>query len=516
MKVLKMNSTDNKRIAKNTLFLYFRMMLIMFVTLYTSRVILRVLGVDDYGIYQTVGGVVTFLAFMSNALGVGTSRFIIYEIGKEESHLDILFSTVRIAHIVLGMIIIILGEAIGLWFIRNKLVIPPGRMSAALFTFQLSIITVFFQVTQVPYNAIIIAYEKMNVYALVSIAEAVMRLAIVYLLQMTTLDKLEVYSVLYGMVTIVVMLFYRIYCRQNFAEVKHALFFDRKMFFSVASFSGWSLITSSASAFANQGVTVVTNMFFSPAIVTVRSLALTVNKALNQFTNSFRTAVNPQIVKKYASQDYNGSKKLALESTKYTFYLMLVIVLPIYLLVEPVLKIWLGQMPDGIIPFVKLALIQGLFQAFDTSLYAPIYAKGKIKENAIISPIFDFIQLPIVYALFKLGYAPISLAWVELLAYVALGWIVKPILVHRIVGYSIKEIYDVMIQSLFVTLFSMIIPVIISMNVDINSVIGFMIVTFVTVMSVFASVWFLGVDKRTKNNFVLWIRVARGRRDVDR
>ena len=173
-------------------------------------------------------------------------------------------------------------------------------------------------------------------------------------------------------------------------------------------------------------------------------------------------------------------------------------------------------MPDGIIPFVKLALIQGLFQAFDTSLYAPIYAKGKIKENAIISPIFDFIQLPIVYALFKLGYAPISLAWVELLAYVALGWIVKPILVHRIVGYSIKEIYDVMIQSLFVTLFSMIIPVIISMNVDINSVIGFMIVTFVTVMSVFASVWFLGVDKRTKNNFVLWIRVARGRRDVDR
>ena len=295
---------NNQRIAKNTVFLYFRMLLIMLVNLYASRVTLKVLGVDDFGIYQTVGGVVTFLAFLSNALGSGTSRFITFEMGKENPKLKELFSTVRIAHIILAIFIVIIGEIVGVWAIYNKLVIPLDRMEAAVFAFHLSMIATFFQITQVPYNATIIAYEKMNVYAYASVFEAVGKLVIVYLLNLLVFHKLEVYSVLMCIVTVSVMMIYRVYCRKNFDEARSKLIFNKEMFKGVASFSGWNLLTSSAASLANQGVTIVTNMFFSPAVVTVRSLALKINSILNQFVGSFRTAVNPQIVKKYAAGDY--------------------------------------------------------------------------------------------------------------------------------------------------------------------------------------------------------------------
>lgn len=497
---------NNKRIAKNTLFLYFRMMLIMAVTLYTSRVTLQVLGVDDFGIYQTVGGAVTFLAFLSNALGSGTSRFITYEMGKEKPRLDILFATVRVAHIILGIIIVIAGEIIGLWFVYNKLVIPADRLNAAVFAFHFSMAATFFQITQVPYNASIIAHERMNIYAYISILEAVLKLAIVYVLLVFPHDKLEVYAVLMCFITILIMGIYRIYCRKMFAEVRTKLTFDKEIFKGVASFSGWNLLTSSAASLANQGVTLVTNMFFAPAVVTVRSLALRINGIINQFIGNFRTAVNPQIVKKYAAGDYEGSKKLALASTQYTYYLMLIIVVPLFLLVEPALRLWLGEVPDGLVPFVQITLIQGLFQAFDTSLYVPIYAKGRIKENAIISPLFDFIQLPVVYMLFKLGYPPIALAWVEAIACVSLGIIIKPILVHVIVKYSYKEIMMMIVRCMIVTVLSVIAPVITSRFLDGNTISGFLIILMVSLFSVGVVVWVIGIDKQMKRLLIGWVK----------
>jgi len=501
-----MANANNQRIAKNTIFLYFRMMLIMVVNLYASRVTLKVLGVDDYGIYQTVGGVVTFLAFLSNALGSGTSRFITYEMGKENSRLRELFSTVRIAHIILAIFIVIAGEAIGLWAIYNKLVIPSDRMDAAVFAFHFSMIATFFQITQVPYNATIIAYERMNVYAYVSIIEALGKLGIVYLLNVLFFDKLEVYSVLMCLVTVGIMLIYRVYCRVNFEEVKAKLVFNKELFKGVASFSGWNLLTSSAASLANQGVTIVTNMFFSPAIVTVRSLALKINSILNQFVGSFRTAVNPQIVKKYAAEDYEGAKKLALVSTKYTYYLMIIIVLPLFLLCEPALKIWLSDVPNGLVLFTRISLIQGLFQAFDTSLYTPIYAKGRIKENAIISPLFDALQLPIVYILFKMGAPAVALAWVELFACVILGIVIKPILVHMIVHYEYREIMAMIGQCGFVTIIACIVPVIVSSLLNPNALVGFLGIGFTCMISLGIVIWFIGLDKYMKNMLIGWIK----------
>lgn len=489
-----MSVSDNKRIAKNTIFLYFRMLLIMFVSLYTSRVTLQALGVDDFGIYQTVGGVVTFLAFISNALGNGTSRFLTYEMGKEKPRLGELFSTVKIAHVVLGVVIVIVGEIIGLWFINNKLLIPQDRLAAARIAFHFSMVTTFFQITQVPYNAIIMAYERMNVYAYVSIAEAMLKLFVAYLLMTVLGDKLVLYAIFTGIITVMIMATYRVYCRKNFDVVKVGTGFDKGMFLSVASFSSWNLLTSSAASFANQGVTIVTNMFFSPATVTVRTLALRINNILNQFIGNFRSAVNPQIVKRFAAKEFEESKKLALVSTNFTYYLVLLVVLPLYILISPALKIWLGTVPEGLVIFSRLALIQGLFQALDSSLYVPIYAKGQIKENAIISPLCDFVQLPVIYILFKAGFPPVSLAVVETLACVLLGVVIKPILVHCVVGYGYRELYGTIVKCFLVTIVSVLIPLIVGMKLDSDTIIGFVVQGAACVMSVLFSVWIFGIN----------------------
>ncbi|WP_288507187.1 lipopolysaccharide biosynthesis protein [uncultured Treponema sp.] len=501
-----MEQSNSKRIVKNTIFLYFRMLLIMFVAFYTSRITLKILGVEDYGIYQSVCGVVTFLAFISNALGGGTSRFITFEMGKENPKLRTLFSTVRLAHIVLGILIVIVGEVVGQWFIKYKLIIPQERISAAQFAFHFSMITTFFQITQVPYNAIIIAYERMNVYAYVSIAEAILKLSIVFLLNMLAFDKLQVYAVLICSVTIIVIVIYKVYCRINFQEVRSKLVFDKEMFKSVANFSSWSLLSNSAISFANQGVTIVTNMFFAPSVVTVRSLGLQINNIVNQFIGNFRTAVNPQIVKNYAAGDYNASKKLTLNFTKYTFYLSYLVVLPLYLLVEPALTIWLGQIPNGTIPFVKLALVQSLCQVFDTSLYSAIYAKGQIKENALISPIFGFIQLPIIYVLFKFGFSPIALGWVAVICYGILGIVVKPLIVHFVVKYSLREIYHIIFWCLMVAVLSGVFPIFLAKILNVNMVLGFFIVLFSSFISIGLVVFFIGIDKDMRRVLIRFVK----------
>lgn len=508
--------SNNRKIAGNTLMLYSRMFLVMLVTLYTSRVALKMLGVDDFGIYQTVGGAVTFLSFLSVSLGTGTSRFITFELGKEKPRLEVLFSTAMIAHIVIGLFIVIVGEVIGLWLIYNKLVIPDGRLQAAVFAFHFSMIGTFFQIVQVPYNASIIAHERMGIYAYISIFGAAIKLGIVFALKIFVYDKLEVYSVLMCAATIIIMLIYRFCCRKEFPETRTRLMFDKNVFKGVASFSGWHLITSIGMSLANQGVTLVTNMFFSPAVVTVRSLALRVNDVINTFIGNFRTAVNPQIIKKYATKDYEDSKKLALASTKYTFYLMLLIVLPLYLLVEPALKIWLEVIPEGLIPFVQLALIQGLFQAFDTSLYAPLYAMGRIKENAIISPLFDALQLPLIYWLFKIGMPPLTLAWVAVFACLGLAVIVKPILVHIIAGYNYWEIMRMELVCLIICIASSVVPFLVSQRTDVNTPMGFIAVLLVSLISVGLIVWVFGIEKNVKHLLIDWCKDLTVNRDYNK
>lgn len=498
--------TSNKTIVKNTFFLYFRMMFTMLITLYTSRVILQMLGVDDYGIYQTVGGVAVMLSFVGSTLSAGASRFLTYELGKgNEVKLQRTFATVLTMYVILSLLIVLLAETIGLWFVCNKLQISAERIEAAVFAYHFSVLTLLAMFIQVPFNASIISHEKMSVYAYLSIVETVLKLLVVYLLAISDWDKLKLYAVLLCALQISIAYFYRYYCIRNFKETRCKFLLDRTIIKDVLSYSGWNLWANASFALNNQGATILINVFFSPAIVSARAIANQVNMAANQFVQNFRTAVNPQIVKRYAAEDYQGSKDLLLSSTKYSYYMMLALCLPICLVTEPLLKLWLGIVPEYTVIFLQLTLITSLFQVFDTSFYTALYAKGQIRENALISPLIGFLVFPIVYLLFKNGYNPVVLAWALLVCYALLGLVVKPILIVKIVGYAWTEIMNMFMPCIKVTLLSILLPLIIySFRTTWlpNEVVRNLVLTFISVLCVLLSVWVIGIDRETRAKLI--------------
>lgn len=487
--------SNNKTIAKNTLFLYFRMMFTMVISLFTSRIILQKLGVDDYGIYQAVGGVVGFLSFINGALSTGSSRFLTYALGEGNvEKLKRTFSTTLNIHILIAILIVIVAETVGLWFLYNKMVIAPDRLSAAVYTYHLSILTAVFTLTQVPYNATIVAHEKMSIYAYMSIFEVSAKLLICYLLTIGGFDRLMMYATLLLGVQVGVMCFYRFYCTRHFEEARYSFSFDKKIFKEIAGFSGWSMFANASIALNSQGVLILLNMFFTPAVVAARAISLQVNMAANQFVSNFRQAANPQIVKKYAARDYEGSKHLLLESTKYSYYMMYLIALPVCLLAYPLLKLWLGVVPNYTVPFLQLVIVQSLFQVFDTSFYTALYAKGGLRENALTSPTLGFMIFPITYVLFKLGYSPLVLSWTSLVVYAILGIIVKPCLIIKIVDYKCSEIWSVYRSCIVVTLVSLPVPITIYRLLDTSELLNFIIVGFVCLLSIGITVFFFGID----------------------
>lgn len=501
---------NNKRIAKNTTLLYFRMIVTMIISLYTSRVILQILGVEDYGIYQAVGGIIGFLFFFNNALATGTSRFLAYGLGEgNKQKLDNTFSTAFTIHVIIAFIVIIIAETAGLWFMHHKMEIPEDRFDVAIFVFHLSVLTGFFSITQVPYSACIIAHEKMNVYAYMSIIEAVAKLLIVYALAVCSIDKLKMYAILLCALQICIMSFYRYYCSHFFSEARIKLFIDKAIFKKIGLFSGWSLMSSSAIALNNQGVLVLLNMFFSPAVVAARAVSLQLSTAATQLLSGFQTAAIPQIVKLYAASEYEESKRLLLQTARISYYLMLLVSLPIFLTAGDLLYLWLGIVPEYTEVFVKIIVIQCLFQVFDTSFYYPLYAKGQLKENAIVSTVLGFIQFPVVYILFKCGYSPIALSWASLGLYIILGIIMKPILVIKIASYNWKDVLSVLGSCFLVTIVSIIVPIIyvflFNPYID-NEIVRFFNTVFISLLSVVLCVWFLGISKDLRKNIMILIK----------
>lgn len=492
--------SSNATIAKNTIYLYFRMMFTMLVTLYTSRVILDVLGITDYGLYQTVGGVVGMLSFINGALSGGASRFLTFELGVgNKDRLQRTFSTTFVIHLGLAVFLLLICETLGLWFLHTKLVIPDGRLSAVVIVYHLSIVTAVVNLMTVPYTASIISHERMGAYAYLSIFECSAKLLIVYLLGIGGLDKLVTYAVLILLLQVGIWIYYNRYCVSRFEETKFYFVFDKSIFKRILSFSAWSLFAQGAIALNSQGILLLLNMFFSPAVVAARSISIQVNMAANQFVTNFRTAVNPQIVKKYASCDYEGSKRLLLASTKYSYYLMWIICLPLCLLARPVLELWLVEVPDYTVVFLQLILIQSLFQVFDTSFYTALYAKGKLRENALISPTIGFIAFPIIYLLFKMGCSPVALSWAMLLAYALLGLVVKPLLLIRIVDYTWTDIWTVFRPCLIVTLTSFPIPLLVDyLFVNLENIWQDISLLLMSIVSVGLSVWFLGLNRQMR------------------
>lgn len=498
-------ASDNKTIAKNTVFLYIRTFITMIISLYTSRVILQVLGIDDYGIYQAVGGIVGFLSFLNSALSAGTSRFLTYELGTgDKEKLKNTFSTTLTVHIILALVIVLLGETLGLWYFNTKMVIPDERFEAAAWVFHLSMITAVISIVSVPYNSAIIAHERMKVFAYVGIADAVCKLAIVYLLSIGNIDKLVLYAILLLLIQLAIFFFYVFYCRRVFEESKYNfLFIDKVLFKEIFSFSGWGLIAGSAVALNTQGILLLLNFFFAPAVVTARAVSLQVYNAANLFVTNFRTAANPQIVKQLAAGDVAGSHNLLLQSTKFSYYLMLVLCLPICLLAAPLLNLWLVEVPEYTVPFLQLVIIQSLFQVFDTSFYTALYAVGRIKENALISPMISVLSFPVVFVLFKMGASPLALSWASIIVFVLAGCLIKPILIVKIANYTWEEILNTLYICLIVTLVAVPIPIIAYFVFDVENCLWHaVIILFLSLVSVAASVWFFGLTNNMKQMLI--------------
>jgi O-antigen/teichoic acid export membrane protein len=468
----------------------------MFVSLYTSRVVLQVLGVDDFGLYQVVGGVVGLVSFINGSMSVGTSRFLTYELGTGNyERLNRVFCTTLNSHIILSVFIVFIAETIGLWFVYNKLNIPIDRLRPSVLVYHFSVVTIFFTMTQIPFTACIIAYEKMDIYAYISIFEVLAKLGTVYLLRVIKrVDRLVLYAALLCFIQIVISLFYRFYCRMTIKATRYHFIWDKNIFKPVISFSGWSMFAQVAIALNTQGIAIITNIFFGPAVVTARTIALQVNMAANQFVNNFRTAVNPQIVKKYAAEDIAGSKKLLLESSKYSYYLIFILGLPIMFLADKILLLWLGTVPEYTVVFLQLVIVQSFFSVFDTSFYTALYAKGQLRENALISPSILFISFPIVYFFFKLGYSPVILSYVGIITYALLGVIIKPLLIIRIANYSIEDVVSVFLPCIKVTVAAVIFPLVIN-HITNDSILSSLVVCISSIISVAICVYCVGIDK---------------------
>ena len=413
----------------------------MGVTLFTSRIVLDKLGVDDYGLYNVVGGLVAMLSFINGTLSVGTSRFISVEIGKDDKEkLSKTFNTAFRAHLFLSGIILISMETVGLWFLYHHLVIPIDRMNAAVIVFHISILTALVEITQVPYTSDIIAHEHMGIYAYISIAEALFKLGIVYLLSISHYDKLVTYAVLIAIVQILIALWYRYYCVRHFNESHMTWTFDVEILKKMLSFSGWNILANITETLKLQGVLILINMFFMPAIAGAQAIGNQVSGALMQFSNNFRSAINPQIIKSYAAGEYEASQKLTLQTTVYVFDLLLLICLPAIVIMDTLLHLWLVEVPPYAVIFTQFILLQRILDNFGASFYVPMMASGRVKSNAIACVFLGIGQFVVLYVLLKLGFGVMWIQYMGIFMICCFSFLVKPFILWREINYKIKDL----------------------------------------------------------------------------
>lgn len=401
-------SANNKRIAKNTLMLYVRMLFTMAVSLFTSRVVLNTLGVEDYGIQNVVGGVVAMFSVLSGSMSSSISRFITFELGRGELHrLKTVFSTGVIIQLGMSLLVIIVAEAIGVWFLNCKMNIPAERMVAANWVFQCSILTFVLNLLSVPYNASIIAHEKMSAFAYISVIEVTLKLIIVYILTVSPFDRLITYSVLLLCVGALIRFIYGYYCKRHFEECTYHFIYDKAILKSMTSFAGWNFLGNGAYMLNTQGVNILMNMYFGVAVNAARGVATQVDAALKQFVNNFTTAVNPQITKSYAQGDLESMHKLVCRSAKFSAFLMLFFAVPIILETDTILTLWLKTPPAYASIFLKWIIISSFMDTvLANSLVTSMFATGNIKRYQIIVTTVGCLVFPLSWLAFQLGFEP--------------------------------------------------------------------------------------------------------------
>lgn len=403
------SSSNNKRIAKNTLLLYFRMLLTMAVSLYTSRVVLQTLGVEDYGIYNVVGTFVAMFTVLSGSLSAAISRFITFELGRKDiDKLKRVFSSAVTIQIILALIIVLLAETIGLWFLNNKMVIPMERMEAANWVYQFSILTFAINLISVPYNAAIIAHERMSAFAYISILEVTGKLIVAFSISIAPIDRLVYYGLLLMLIAISICSVYGLYCKKKFEECTYHFFFDKSLLKQMFGFAGWNFIGAASGVLRDQGGNVIINMFCGPAVNAARGIAIQVSHAVQGFVTNFMTALNPQITKSYASGNHDYMMTLIFQGARLSFYILLILSLPVILNTHYILSIWLGIVPEHTVAFVQLTLVFAMSESLANPLVTAMLATGKIRNYQIVVGGLQLLNLPVSYLFLRMGYAPES------------------------------------------------------------------------------------------------------------
>lgn len=485
---------NNKRIVKNTLLLYFRTFLTMTIALYTSRVILNVLGVSDYGIYNVVGGVVAMFSVISGTFSSSISRFITYELGSKNSErLQKIFSTSLNIQLIIAAIVILIGELIGVWFINFKMQIPTERLIAANWVFQCSLFTFVINLISIPYNACIIAHEKMSAFAYISILEATLKLIVVYLILLSPLDKLITYAILLFLVALTIRSTYGFYCQRHFNECKYQLIYDKQLSKEMLSYAGWSFLGNSAYMFNTQGVNILINLFFGVTFNAARGIATQVETSIMQFVYNFTVAINPQITKSYASGDKEYMFSLMCKGAKYSYFLLLFFAMPFILEANTILKLWLKVVPEYAPIFLQLTMFGSMAVILGNTMLTAISATGNIKFYQIWVTIVGCLVFPLTWVAYKLGCSVETAYILYAIIYFTLIF-VRLYFVKKQLGFQVSVfIKQVLIKILLVSIIASIIPIFISHYVPASS--GRLILTiFSSTISSISSILIFGLD----------------------
>jgi len=493
---------NNKRIAKNTLLLYIRMFVMMFTSLFTSRIVLQVLGETDYGIYNIIGGVVVLFSFLNSALLSATQRFLNFYLGKEdEGTTHKIFCMSMNSYFILSGILLILGETIGLWFVNTQLNIPDERMCAAHWVYQFSLITFIVNLIRVPYNATIIAYERMDFYACLSLGEVILKLLVVYLLYVTTFDKLILYSLLYLLVPSVVTWIYKIYCNQHFKISRYERYWNKEMFSQLFSFSGWSLFGSLANLAASQGLNILVNIFCGVTLNTALGIANQVSTNVFNFISNFQIAFNPQIIKSYAANETGRLYNLMFSASKMSYFLLLIISIPIILNINLILDVWLIDVPRYTAIFTQLILCFFLIEALSAPLWMFVQATGKIRNYQILIGTVIFFNFPLMYLVLKMNF-PVYYVWIIRIIINILVFFVRCLYIKKkfdfpLQNYCIKVISPILVVTIIVFPLSFFVK-----NIITGYWIQFIVSTLFAISFTLIIVCILGLSKKEKN-FVL-------------
>lgn len=489
------------RIAKNTVALYFRQVFIILVSLYTVRKLLLVLGETDYGIYNVIAGVVLMLNFISTTMASASQRYFSFELGRQNlTNVNKIFSLTLIIYLVFSIVILILSETLGLWFVLNKLTISEERLNSALIVYQLSILSFVFRIISSVYLSVILAYEDMNIYAYISLIDAVLRLLSVVLLSMFTYDYLILYGVFTTIISFLITLIYLIVVVMKYKDIKHSLHWEKDKFFEMLSYVGWNLFGGGVSVVKSHGINLLLNIFFGPLINTSRAISLQVRSAVISFAQNFSMALKPQIIKSYSSNNISEMHSLLFQSARISFFLMFIFTNPFILSMDSIMILWLDKVPENTIIFAQLALVDSTIDCINFPLVAAAQATGKVKKYQSVIGSVLLLNLPLSYIALKLYTNPLVVFYISIILTI-ISSIIRILFLRKLIELDLKSFFKkVYIRIFLIVIVQVLVNFLLSYVSILNT--NFVVYFIATLLTTIANIIILGLDVIERNKLI--------------